>query len=195
MKKYYFIFALMFLSATSAMSQIEIKGLIGTNFANFSNLEGSESVSGRAGYQFGGGVLIGDKFYVEPGIQFGRSSRTITIADGEVSGDIDFDQNFVKIPVYAGYHLLGHESDVFALRVFAGPAVLIPGKIKKGPEGISKDDIANAIWAADVGIGLDVLFLFVEFNYEHSFSDHFVNGDSDAKHNAFIINAGVHFDF
>ena len=193
MKKYYFIFAVMFLSATSAMSQVEIKGLIGTNFANFSNLKSSDNVSGRAGYQFGGGVLIGDKFYVEPGIQFGRSSRTITIADGEVSGDIAFDQNFVKIPVYAGYHLLGHESDMFALRVFAGPAVLIPGKITKGD--INKDNIANAVWAADVGVGLDVLFLFVEFNYEHSFTDHFTDGSSDAKHNAFVINAGVHFDF
>ena len=195
MKKYYFIFVVMFLSATSAMSQVEIKGLIGTNFANFSNLKSSDNVSGRAGYQFGGGVLIGDKFYVEPGIQFGRSSRTITIVEGETPGDIDFDQNFVKIPVYAGYHLLGHESDMFALRVFAGPAVLIPGKIQKGADQISKDNIANAVWAADVGVGLDILFLFLEFNYEHSFTDHFTDGSSDAKHNAFVINAGVHIDF
>jgi hypothetical protein len=195
MKKYFLLFGLVVLGFISTNAQVEFKGLIGTNFANFSNLKQSENVSGRAGYQFGGGVLIGDKFYVEPGIQFGRSSRTITVADGEISGDIDFDQNFVKIPVYAGYHILGHESDVFALRLFAGPAVLIPGKIKKGSDQISKDNIANAVWAADVGVGLDILFLFIEFNYEHSFTDHFTDGTSDAKHNAFVINAGIHLDF
>ena len=191
MKKYYFIFAVMFLSVTSAMSQVEIKGLIGTNFSNLSGSHDGKTFSGKAGYQFGGGVLIGDKFYVEPGIQFGRSSKTIT----QESTDFEFDQNFVKIPVYAGYHLLGHESDVFALRIFAGPTVSIPGKIKKGEDQIGKDEINSAIWAVDGGVGLDILFLFVEFNYEYSFSDHFVNGESDSKHTAFFINAGVHFDF
>jgi len=188
MKKYFLLFGLFILGFASANAQVEFKGLIGTNFAKLSN----NNSSARAGYQFGGGVLIGDKFYVEPGIQFGRSSRTITAANVD---DIEFDQNFVKIPVYAGYHLLGAESDKFALRVFAGPAVSIQGKVTKGSEQIGKEDINKAIWAVDGGVGLDILFLFVELNYEHSFSDHFVNGDSDSKHSAFIINAGVHFDF
>jgi len=196
MKKYYFLFAVLFLSAASLMAQVEIKGLIGTNTSKLSGSHDGKTFSGRAGYQFGGGVLIGDKFYVEPGIQFGRSSKTITVTeDGETSGDVAFDQNFVKIPVYAGYHILGHESDMFALRLFAGPSVSIPGKITSGEEHIGKDEINSAIWAVDGGVGLDILFLFVEFNYEYSFSDHFVNGESDAKHTAFFINAGVHLDF
>ena len=161
MKKYYLIFAVLFLSATSAMSQVEIKGLIGTNFSKLSGTHDGKTFSGKAGYQFGGSLLFGDKFYVEPGIQFGRSSRIIT----ESSTSIDFDQNFVKIPVYAGYHILGAESDVFALRVFAGPAVSIQGKVTKGSEQIGKDDIKKAIWAVDGGVGLDILFLFVEVNY------------------------------
>ncbi len=191
MKKYFLLFGLVIFGLASANAQVELKALIGTNFSKLSGSHDGKTFSGRAGYQFGGGLLIGDKFYVEPGIQFGRSSRTIT----ESSTSIDFDQNFVKIPVYAGYHLLGAESDVFALRVFAGPAVSIQGKVTKGSEQIGKDDIKKAIWAVDGGIGLDILFLFIEANYEHSFSNHFVNGESDSKHSAFIINAGVHFDF
>ncbi len=127
MKKYTFLLAIVLSIASTAYGQVELKGLIGINFASLSNPPSSAEFKAQAGYQFGGGVLIGDKFYVEPGIQFLRNSRVIS---QETIEDIDFSQNFVKIPVYAGYHLLGHESGPVALRIFAGPAVSIAGKIK-----------------------------------------------------------------
>jgi len=103
--------------------------------------------------------------------------------------------NYVKIPVYAGYHLLGHESGALALRLFAGPAVSIPGKISKGDDQISKDDISNAIFAVDAGVGVDILFLFVELNYEHSFSDFWAEESLESKQTGFLINAVIHIDF
>ena len=192
MKKYAFIFVIILSVATTVYGQVELKALIGTNFASLSNPPSSTEFKAQAGYQFGAGVLIGDKFYVEPGIQFLRNSRVITEANIE---DIDFSQNFVKIPVYAGYHLLGHESGPVALRVFAGPAVSLAGKIKKGEEHISKDEIKNAHWMVDAGIGVDVLFLFLELNYEYAFTNYFEDESLDSKHSAFIINAGIHIDF
>lgn len=194
MRKLTLLAALLVIGFTSAFAQVELKGLVGMNFATFHGTEAD--ITAKAGYQFGGGVLIGDKFYVEPGIQFVRNTRSIMVSEGSTVGEIDFSQNLVKIPVYAGYHLLGHESDMFALRVFAGPAVSIPGKIKKGEDHISKDDINSAIWAVDGGIGLDILFLFIEANYEYSFNDYFAESFTDnGKHGAFIINAGIHIDF
>ena len=192
MKKYTFILAIILSVASTTYGQFEIKGLIGTNFASLSNPPSSTEFKAQAGFQFGGGVLIGDKFYVEPGIQFLRNSRVIS---QETIEDIDFSQNFVKIPVYAGYHLLGHESGPVALRIFAGPAVSIAGKIKKGEEHISKDEIKNAHWMLDAGIGVDVLFLFLELNYEYAFTSYFEDESFDSKHSAFIINAGIHIDF
>jgi hypothetical protein len=97
------------------------------------------------------GVLIGDKFYVEPGVQFVRSTKTITSETEE----FDFGQNSVKIPVYAGYHILEHESGPVALRLFAGPVVSIPGNITKGEDQIGKDDIKNSVWMVDAGIHID----------------------------------------
>ncbi|KJF43255.1 outer membrane beta-barrel protein [Draconibacterium sediminis] len=195
MKKLTLLLALAILGFTSAKAQVEIKGLVGMNFATFHGTDAD--ISAKAGYQFGGGVLIGDKFYVEPGIQFVRNSRSILVSEGSTIGEVDFSQNLVKIPVYAGYHVLGHESDMFALRLFAGPSVSIPGSIKDGDEFFDKDNINSAIWAIDGGIGLDILFLFVEANYEYSLNDYFsdaFNGDN-GKHGAFIINAGIHIDF
>ena len=194
MKKLTLLIALVVAVIAGANAQVELKALAGMNFAT---LHGTDAdVSAKAGYQFGGGVLIGEKFYVEPGIQFVRNTRSILVSEGSSVGEIDFSQNLVKIPVYAGYHLLGAEDNPFALRVFAGPAVSIPGSIKKGEDHISKDDVNNAIWAVDGGVGLDIFFLFIEANYEYSFNDYFADSFTDnGKHGAFIINAGIHIDF
>ncbi|WP_340114996.1 outer membrane beta-barrel protein [Maribellus mangrovi] len=193
MKKLTLLTALLVIGFTSVFSQVELKGLVGMNFATFHGTEAD--ITAKAGYQFGGGVLMGNKFYVEPGIQFVRNSRVISAAT--TSDEITFSQNMVKIPVYAGYHLLGAEDQPFALRVFAGPAVSIPGKVKDGGEFFDKDNVNSAIWAVDGGVGLDIFFLFIEANYEYSFNDYFsdaFDGDN-GKHGAFIINAGVHIDF
>ncbi len=186
MKKLTLLTALMVFGLISAHAQFELKGLVGMNFATFHGTD--EEVSAQAGYQFGGGVLIGNEFYVEPGIQFVRHVR-------EVSG-VNLVSNSVKIPVYAGYHLLGAEESPFALRIFAGPAVSIAGQLKEGPSHITKDDLSKTMWAVDGGLGFDIFFLFIEANYEYSFSDYFAESFGDSgKHGAFIINAGIHIDF
>ena len=186
MKKLTLLIALLVAVITGANAQVELKGLVGLNFATFHGSD--EDVSAQAGYQFGGGVLIGNKFYVEPGIQFVRHVR-------DISG-INLVSNSVKIPVYAGYHLLGAEESPFALRIFGGPAVSIAGKLKEGPDHITKDDLNKTMWAVDGGLGLDIFFLFIEANYEYSFSDYFAESFGDSgKHGAFIVNAGIHIDF
>jgi len=192
MKKYVFTLAISLSLATVAYGQFEIKGGGGVNFASLSKHPTGSEWKSQAGYQFGAGVLIGDKFYVEPGIQFVRNARVVIT---ETSQEVDFAQNLVKIPVYAGYHLLGHESGPLALRIFAGPAVSVAGKIKKGEDQISKDDIKNAHFMLDAGIGVDILFLFVEFNYEYALTDYFADDAHESKHSAFLINAGIHIDF
>ena len=192
MKKYLITFSIALSMATMAYGQFEIKGLGGVNFASLSKHPTGTEWKAQAGYQFGAGVLIGDKFYVEPGIQFVRNARVVTTDEVQ---DVEVAQNFVKIPVYAGYHLLGHESGPLALRVFAGPAVSVAGKIKNGEDHITKDEIKNAHFMLDAGIGVDILFLFVEFNYEYALTDYFTDETHESKHGAFLINAGIHIDF
>lgn len=194
MKKIYLLLLMLVAGMGAMNAQLELKALVGTNFSTFT--DGDSDVSAKAGYQIGAGLLIGDKFYVEPGLQFVKNSKTFTV---EQAGDITFTQSFVKIPVYLGYHILGSESDPIALRLFAGPAISISGSIGGDDDAhqITKDDVKNAVWAIDAGVGLDILFLFVEVNYERAFTDHFsdVFFNSNPKNSTFLINAGVHFDF
>ena len=192
MKRLTVILVTVMAMTTLGHAQFEIKFGGGLNFSTLTSPPEGTDVAANMGYQFGGGVLIGDKFYVEPGIQFLRNSKTIT---PETTDQFDFDQNFVKIPVYAGYHLLGHEQGPLALRVFAGPAVAIGGKIKKGEDQITKDDLSNALWMIDGGLGLDIFFLFVEASYEYSFNKYFEDDAFNSNHSGFLINAGIHIDF
>ena len=192
MKKQIIVFMLALAATVTAYGQFEIKAFGGTNFAQLSKHPTDTDWKAKAGYQFGAAVLIGDKFYVEPGIQFVRSSREVSTENVD---NIDFSQNFLKIPVRAGYHLLGHESGPLALRLFAGPAVSIAGKVAKGEDQISKDDIKSAHFMVDAGLGLDVFFLFVEAGYEFALSDYFADETHESRHSAFVINAGIHIDF
>ena len=192
MKRLTFIIVALLAMTGISHAQFEIKAGGGINFSSLTKPPAGVDYGANMGYQFGAGVLIGDKFYVEPGIQFVRNSKTIT---PETVDQFEFDQNFVKIPVYAGYHLLGHEQGPLALRVFAGPAVAIGGKIKKGEDQITKDDLNNALWMIDGGVGVDIFFLFVEFNYEYSFNKYFADDAFDSNHSGFLINAGIHIDF
>ena len=113
MKKLSLLVVFIALGTIALNAQVELKGLIGTNFSSLTKPPDGYSFGAKAGYQFGVGVLIGDKFYVEPGLQFVRRTKTITSETTE----FDFGQNSIKIPVYAGYHLLGHESGPVALRL------------------------------------------------------------------------------
>jgi len=193
-KKLTLLFALVVMIVIGANAQVELKGLIGMNLTSF---QGSDyDNKAKVGYQFGGGLLIGNKFYVEPTIQFVRNSTLLEESQVDNLDESEFSQNLVKIPVHFGYHLLGSEDESFALRVFAGPSISIPGKIKSGPEGITKDDVNSSIWAVDGGVGFDFLFLFVEASYEHSFNDYFSEDVAvGGKHGGLILNAGVHLDF
>ena len=191
MKKATTLIAVLLIISINVSAQFEIKLSAGTNFSSVKNPPSGVEVSSRAGYQFGGGLLIGNKFYVEPGIQFVRNSQSYT-SDNE---DVDFDQNFTKIPVYAGYHILGSkEHNIVALRVFAGPAAYIAGKVKKGEDQISESDIKNMSWMLDAGLGVDVLFLFFEANYEFGLSKIYTDSGYDSKHKGIVLNAGIHID-
>ena len=60
---------------------------------------------------------------------------------------------------------------------------------------MTRYDINNALFAVDAGLGVDILFLFVELNYEHSFSKFWTDETHESTQKGFLINAGIHIDF
>lgn len=58
--------------AIVTVGQVEIKGGGGINFSGFSKDHEDWTSERRIGYQFGAGVMIGQKFYAEPSVYWLR---------------------------------------------------------------------------------------------------------------------------
>lgn len=197
MKRIILVVAILASLCPIASAQIQLKGNFGFNYSSLSRTSDGTHLRGNFGYQFGGSLLMGDKGYLEPGIQFVRNSRTYTLSQVGTEAKFKVDENLVKIPVHLGYHLLGDVDSPVALRVFAGPSLAIVGKIRsENPDmKIHREDFRNARWAMDVGLGVDILFLFVEANYEFGLTQYADIDGYNSIHDALVFNAGVRLPF
>jgi len=189
------IVAILFLAllvAGQACAQAELKPGIGITFSDMSKSPANGEVTGQLGWQLGGSVLIGQKFYVEGGVFYATKSSAFT----ESSAKLEFtnDINGVRIPVALGYHLIGEQKGQFALRVFGGGSAFIVTSVSA--PGASKDDFTSPTWGVFAGAGLDILMFFVDLQYEWSLSDVSTLSTADiGKSRSFIANAGIRLAF
>ncbi|WP_186756182.1 outer membrane beta-barrel protein [Echinicola salinicaeni] len=192
MKKLLLIFVAALIT-TMVHAQVELKPAIGLTFSNVTKDPDSGEAKAKLGYQFGGSVLFGDKFYIEPGLFYAQKSTKFS--DTNASGDdLDMDIKGLRIPVSIGYHLLGSEASAIGLRVFGGGSSFIVTGVNG--EGLDKDDFESPTWGMFAGAGLDFTIIFLDAKYEWSLTD--VSGLTDfdiGKTNSFFINAGIRLSF
>ena len=156
------------------------------------------SVTGRPGYQFGAAVTFGDRFYVQPGIQF--STGTIEVLnENSITGTEFTDEStlsMISVPLKVGVRLIDPDTEnIFNVRVFGGfdgsHVTKVTHGTNSGVEGeLNEDDYSNLILAADFGLGIDIAFLYVDLGYQLGLSPVHTGGDS-AKGNTFYGNIGI----
>jgi hypothetical protein len=189
------IVAVLFLAllvAGQACAQAELKPGIGITFSDMSKSPANGEVTGQLGWQLGGSVLIGQKFYGEGGVFYATKSTAFT----ESSAKLQFtnDINGFRIPVALGFHLIGEQKGQFALRVFGGGSAFIVTSVSA--PGASKDDFTSPTWGVFAGAGLDIFMFFVDLQYEWSLSDVSTLSSVDiGKSRSFIANAGIRLAF
>ncbi len=175
----------------SSYSQLTIKPAFGINVSRLSTDEGNWSNEARAGYQFGGTVLFGNKLYVEPGIFWTTMSSNMVHKDNT---DYNFDHKIgmIRVPVFVGYHLVGNASEsLFNLRVFGGPSASFVTSVEESV-GLTKDDFSSVLWGVDAGIGINVWWLFLDIGYEWGLNDVYSHNDlGSAKSSALWTNLGI----
>jgi hypothetical protein len=175
-----------------ACAQVELKPGIGITFSDMSKSPPNGEVTGQLGWQLGGSVLIGQKFYGEGGVFYATKSTAFT----ESSAKLEFtnDINGFRIPVALGFHLIGEQKDQFALRVFGGGSAFIVTSVSA--PGASKDNFTSPTWGVFAGAGLDIFMFFVDLQYEWSLSDVSALSTVDiGKSRSFIANAGIRLAF
>lgn len=195
MKKTILTLLLLFGAVMFLQAQIEIKPTIGFNASRLSTEPESFSQSARIGYQFGGSVQLGKKFYVEPGIFWTKLSKELVHANDK---EFDFESHIsaIRIPVFAGYQIIGGDDEnIFGLRVFGGPSMSWVTKIEANDTKLEKEDFNSFLWGIDVGAGVDVWLLFLDIGHEWGLNPVFKEDENDAKNHAWWWNLGVRFRF
>ena len=158
------------------------------------------SVTGRPGVEFGAAVTFGDRFFVQPGLQYSVATTEIvnknTVTGAELKDETKL--NILSVPLKVGFRLIDPDTEnMFNVRIFGGfdghHVLSVDHSTKSDAEGdINADDYQSLIVNADFGMGVDVLFLFLDLGYQLGLTPVHGSGD-DAKANAFYVNLGVRF--
>ena len=186
--KFIFLLFILFIFTSSIFGQLELKPAIGLNFTGFSNNPTNIKTSAQLGWQIGGTVSVGEKFYGEGGIFWVHKSNQIT----EETTDFKFDTDLsgVRIPIMAGFHLLGKEGGMVGLRGFAGASAFFVSSVTV--KNFSSDDFKNASYGVFLGVGVDLAMFFVDLKYEWSLTDVTSISSFDlGKSRSLFINGGI----
>jgi hypothetical protein len=160
-------FVLLFLTVSTAYSQLELKPGIGINFTSVSKDPAGGEAKAQVGWQIGGTVLYGEKFYGEGGVFYTKKSTEFT--SSTTNFNVESGISGFRIPAMIGYHLIGEEKGSVGLRVFGGGSVFIVTSVTG--EGLSKDDFESPTFGVFAGAGIDFLMFFLDVKYEWSVTD------------------------
>jgi hypothetical protein len=188
MKSVYLLLLFSLLGLAGISQKVVLKPTLGINFTDFSRNPEEGSFTAQPGWQIGGSVAFGRKFFVEPGVFYMQKSTKYTTNTTPVA-ESDFNISGVRIPVTIGYNLIGNVVGAFNIRVLAGGSATIITSVNQG----EKSDYTSPTWGVYAGAGVDFLIAFIDFKYEWSLtnvSSSITNADIGESRSVFI-NAGV----
>lgn len=186
MKRLFISLSALLFGTMMAQAQLVIKPAVGVNFTDLSKDEGGE-FKAKVGWQIGGSIMLGKKFYLEPGVFYVEKSTKFDSSGSSVS-DIDFKISGIRIPVTVGINL-GDEKSTFNFRIFGGGSAFILTNTKN----LDKDLLKSASWGVYAGAGVDISMFFLDASYEWSLTN--VSDDLDnidvGKTRSVFIQAGI----
>jgi Outer membrane protein beta-barrel domain len=154
---------------TILAAQTTIKPGVGLNFTDFSQDPVGGEFKAKVGWQIGGSVAFGKKFYIEPGLFYvGKSTEFQTTASGTPTLQENADINGIRIPLAVGVNLIGNEKTLVSLRGFGGASAFFLTSV--GGD-LDKDDFEKSNFGVFAGAGLDFWKLYLDLSYEWSLTN------------------------
>lgn len=195
MKQLIFAFILLFATAGSAFSQLEVRPYAGFNLSDVTKTRDGQSSRAKLGGQLGGSVMIGNQLYINPGIAwFSRSTQYSRVG----AANVDQTVNGVIIPILAGYRFVDPTtSPLLNFRIFGGPSLMFLNKTSFSDGSLNESvDWQSTQWGAQAGVGVDISIFFIDAGYEWALSNTANSrGDlgvfNDIRNNTFFVNVGV----
>ncbi len=197
MKKILVLF-LLFIGVSQIMAQVELRPRIGGSYSRLSEDPGSFQQSGRPGFQAGADLMIGNRFFIMPGIEYQKFSYELR-QRGTPPPDEDISViHGLRIPVYMGARLLYPSyKSLLNINLYTGPSLsfITKADIKGDNIFVDKDDFNDRIWGWNVGAMVDILVFYVQAGYEFGLSPVYKVDNSEATNRMFYVNFGIRARF
>ena len=186
---------------TFTFAQLDLKPAIGFNVSRFDSdprfedgPNGLDSLvaDGRAGYQVGASLAIGRNLYIEPGVFYHSMNQSFTPSFTEES-EFKLNVSYLRIPVNFGWRFFGSSSSFAAIRIFLGPSMFIPLKVKENGYPLVKEDLDSPQIDFSVGAGLNIWLLFLDVSYGWGLTPMFKDDPIEAKMQSLYVNLGFRF--
>jgi len=165
MKRIMHLIAAGLLLTMAAQAQTVIKPAIGLNFTDYTKTSEGDAAA-KVGYQVGGTVAFGKKFYVEPGIFYVGKSTKFSTTNSSISS-IDANIKGIRVPLALGVNVLGSAATDVRFHVFGGPSAFFV----TSTDNINKDQMNTTQWGLFAGAGIDFWKVFLDLSYEWSLTN------------------------
>lgn len=170
----------------------QLKPHIGLNIPNLSAPPLGRDFDTKNGMTIGASYMMGDQFYIEPGLQYSTFGYKFykTLDENDFS---TIDARSINIPLMVGGRFL-NKDESFNLRAFTGPRMTWAFAEDLETTDLNLDDRNSILWGWNVGYGIDYKMFFLEVCYEFGLSNYFETHDYDsrnAKQNMLSVRLGT----
>lgn len=146
------------------------------------------------GYELGIFGRIGDRLYLQPGLEFVNYKLHAVTVDQPRLGERDaLAVRYLRVPVMLG-HYIGREGRFGTrLRAMVGPSYSFVLDVKDNNLAVGRGDLRNSQFALNGGLGYDLWVLNIDLIYHHYLSTLFDASGAEGRGRAFSLSAGLSF--
>jgi hypothetical protein len=163
---------------------------------------GTDTWKGRAGYHYGVDFLLGNRFFLKPGLYMQVRNLDYTTEgvgeDGNPNGiqtETRYTSKGLRIPLMGGIRLIDPETDSdFNMYVTGGPTALI-GLSTNQDDNTLSFTTRSTQWYIGFGAGFEYRFLFLDAGYDVGMTNVFEGEgiNTNPKVNNAYLTAGLRF--
>lgn len=184
------IILLLFLWAATNLSAqdapIKLGGKFGFNIANISSDPTLVEESAGVGTEFGAFARIGNRFFVQPGVDFVNNKVNIQRTVQPRSGERDEVRlRYLRAPVLVGMesaYTNWRRGGATTFRVMAGPSFAYNMGVGDNNLDVRRRNIRNAQFALHGGVGIKLLrFVELDVMYNHGLTTVFNDNNANGK--------------
>ena len=156
--------------------------LIGFNSSSLTTNIDTLTNEAKANFLFGAFIRMGKKIYIQPELVWTTKGGILINTDvSNLEAEMQIKMKQIEIPVLVGWRLINF--GIGNIRIMGGPAAGIvmdktvtANDLVKDP--IPETSLKDLVWSAQLGAGVDVLFLSLDIRYEFGLSNIYNGSES-----------------